>query len=470
MKKRSLAMAVLVVAQFMDLMDAMITNVALPSIRRDLGATDAQLEWTLTGYILAFAVVLITGGRLGDLFGRRHIFLIGVTIFTLASIGAAAAHSGGELVTTRIIQGAAAALMVPQVLATAQVLFEPHERGKIFGLMSALGGVGVLTGQLLGGWLVVADIAGLGWRSIFLINVPVGVAILIATRLLVPETRAERGGRLDGVGVVLLSATVFSLVFPLTVGNSVDWAWWTWGLIGVAIVLAVAFVAVERRRGDLALLPPRLFRSRGFAVGSLVQLAYQVGWGSFALMLGLYTQEALHFSALEAGLVMVPVTVGSFIGTALAPFAARIGRPAVIIGAGVQMLGFVAYAIVLSASGAALGVWSLALPLGIAGVGMILLAVPLMGLAVAQVDTDQAGAASGAFAMFQQLGYAIGIAVAGIAFFGVIGSHAPQAVYQQAIVLGNVITVIAFAAAGVAAIALPARVKSRAPEQTLLSH
>lgn len=462
MTKRTLAMGVLVVAQFMDLMDAMITNVAMPTIRRDLGASPAELEWTLTGYILAFAILLITGGRLGDILGRRRVFMIGVAAFTLASLAAALSQTGGELVGARVIQGAAAALMVPQVLSTAQALYAPHERGKIFGLMSALGGIGVLTGQLLGGWLVTADVAGLGWRAIFLINIPVGIVILLVSRALVPETRSERPLALDLRGVVLATATLFLIVFPLTVGHGAGWAPWVWMLLAASTVSLWAFVVSQRRAGDRALLPMALFRERGFAAGSVVQLSYQLGWGSFALMLGIYVQEALGFTALEAGLVMVPVTVGSFVGTAFATLAERWGRPAVVLGALVQSIGFVWYGVVLSSSGADLSVWALVAPLGLTGVGMILLAVPLMGLSLARVDRNDAGAASGTFAMFQQLGFVLGVAVVGVVFFGVLGSSGSAAAYEGAIVAGNVVTIAAFAVAAVAAIALPRRVSAPA--------
>lgn len=464
MRPRTLAMSVLVVAQFMDLMDAMITNVALPTIRDDLGASQAQLEWTLTGYILSFAVVLITGGRLGDIIGRRRTFMIGIAVFTLASLTAAMSQSGGQLVASRICQGTAAALMVPQVLATAQALYEPHERGKVFGLMSALGGIGVLTGQLLGGWLVTADLAGLGWRSIFLINLPVGLMIMVAAHRFVPETRADRAPRLDVPGVVLATTTLFLLVFPLTVGNSAGWPVWVWGMLLASTLSLAWFLRVEHRQGQAALLPLSLFTQRGFAAGSVVQLSYQVGWGSFALMLGLYVQESLAFTPLQAGLTMAPVTLGSFLGTALAPVAARIGRVAVIVGALVQAAAFGGYGWAILVAGADLNIWSLAVPLGLAGIGMILLAVPLMGLTLERVPNAAAGAASGTFAMFQQLGYALGIAIVGVVFFGIIGSLGSQETYRRAIVTGNWITIAAFGLASLAAFMLPKRTASQATQ------
>lgn len=453
-------MAVLVVAQLMDLMDAMITNVALPSIRDDLGASQPQLEWTLTGYVLAFAVGLVTGGRLGDRIGRRRVFVGGVAAFTLASALAAFAPDGGTLVVARVLQGASAALMVPQVLSTAQALYQPHERGKVFALLSALGGVGVLAGQLLGGWLVSADVLGLGWRTIFLVNLPVGVTVLVAALLLVPETRSSDRLRLDLPGVAMVTTTVFLVVYPISVGGSYGWPGWVWALLVLAPLVAAGFVATQSRAarsGRAAVVPLELFRDRGFAAGCLVQLAYQVGWGSFALMIGLYVQESLGFSAWQAGLTMLPVTLGSFLGSAAGPFAERLGRRAVVAGGLMQAAAFVGYAAVIERTGAAMTVHSLVIPLAVAGIGMIVLAVPLMGTSLARVPLESAGAASGVFAMCQQLGSAVGIAVVGVVFFGIVGQGGPNEVYRHAIVSGTWITVGAFVVAALAGLSLPRR-------------
>lgn len=460
-------MLVLMVASFMDLMDAMITNVALPAIRDDLGASSSQLEWTTSAYILLFAVLLIFGGRLGDLLGRRLVFLVGIAGFTVASLSAALATSGHALVISRGVQGAFAALMVPQVLATAQALYQPHERGKIFGAMSALGGLGVLAGQLIGGWLVTANAFGLGWRSVFAINVPIGVVILVLALILVPNTRSERARRLDVVGTLLATLAALALVFGLIEGNSHDWSPLIIAILIAGVVAALAFVGHEKhreRRGRDVLLPMHLFGNRGFAVGSAVQLSNYLGWGSFAIMISIYVQEALHFTALQAGLTMLPVTLGSFAGTALAPLAARLGRTAVVTGALLQAAGFVGYGLVIQYAGPGLSIWALAAPLFLTGVGMIIFAVPLMTVALHDVPTHDAGAASGAFSMFQQLGSVFGVAVVGIAFFGIIGSGVSQPIYQHAIVAGNWITVAAFAVTAVLAALLPRPVK-RAPEQ-----
>ena len=226
--RRGLAIGILLFASFMDLLDVTIVQVALPSIGADLGASEAQLEWIVSGYMLAFAVALITGGRLGDLYGRRRIFLIGIAGFTIASGVAAAAWSGEALVVTRIAQGLFAALMVPQLLASVQALFSPRERAPMYGLIGGVSGLAAVLGPVLGGWLIDADLWGLGWRTVFLINIPVGIAIFILAARFVPETRSERPMRLDLVGVVLLSAIVLAFMVPLVEGQSLGWPAWLW--------------------------------------------------------------------------------------------------------------------------------------------------------------------------------------------------------------------------------------------------
>lgn len=461
--RRPIIMLVLVIASFMDLMDAMITNVALPSIQKDLNASSAQLEWTASAYVLLFAVLLITGGRLGDMVGRRSVFLVGIAGFSFASLAITLAQNGEILVVMRGVQGAFAALMVPQVLSTAQALYAPDERGKILGVMSALGGLGVLAGQLLGGWMVTANAFGIGWRSVFAINIPTGLVIFVLTLILVPNTAADERIRLDLVGTLLAVVSALGIVFPLIEGNSQDWPRWIWAVLIVGLAALTGFIAHERargRKGKDVLLPMSLFADHGFAVGSLVQVSNYLGWGSFAIMIMIYTQEALHFSPLQAGLVMLPVTLGSFLGTVLSPVAAKLGRGAVIAGGLIQATGFTGYALAIHHAGKDLTIWSLSLPLLITGVGMIVFAVPLMSLALHNVPHSNAGAASGILTMFQQLGNAFGIAIVGSVFFGILGNGADQSAYQHAIISGNWVTVTAFGTASVLAALMPGRTSS----------
>ena len=242
-------MGILIFASFMDLLDVTIVQVALPTIREDLGATPAQLEWIVSGYMLAFAVVLVTGGRLGDILGRQRTFLIGVAGFTIASVVASLSTSGDLLVAARVVQGAFAALMVPQGLSTLQALYTPKERAPMYGIIGGVSGLAAVIGPVLGGWLVTADIAGLGWRSIFLLNVPIGIAIFALAARFVPNTRSPHPLRLDILGVVLLSGALLGMLYPVVEGRALGWPAWLWLVAGAGVALAVAFVARRARQG-----------------------------------------------------------------------------------------------------------------------------------------------------------------------------------------------------------------------------
>ena len=281
-RSRGIATTVLMVATFMDLMDSTITNVALPTIGKNLEATPEQLEWTVAGYVIAFATLLITGGRLGDIFGHRRIFVIGIVGFTLASLGAALSQTGDLLVTCRVLQGGFAGIMMPQVLSSVQVMFAPEERAPVLGIIGSLSALGAVGGLILGGWLVTADLLGMGWRSIFLVNVPIGVALVVAALLFVPRSRSEHPLRPDLVGVVLGGVGVFLVVFPLTDGRAVGWAWWIWAMLITSPFVIAAFVWQQGRMlkaHKAPLLPLPLFRDRGFASGQLVQVLSSIGNG-----------------------------------------------------------------------------------------------------------------------------------------------------------------------------------------------
>lgn len=463
------ATIILMVAMFMDLMDSTITNVALPAIGEELGATAAQLEWTLAGYVIAFATLLITGGRLGDIVGRRRTFLLGVAGFTLASLLAALAPTADVLVAARLVQGAFAGIMVPQVLSTIQVMFRPEERGAVLGITGALSALGAVSGLLLGGWLVTVDAFGIGWRSIFVVNIPVGILLAVATLVLVPESRSDRPVRLDLVGVLLGATAVFLVVFPLTDGRQAGWAWWIWVMLAAAPVALAAFLLHQRRRAardDSALLPLRLFADRGFAAGSVVQVLSSIGNGGYALILLFYVQQALGFTPLTAGLTILPLALGSVIATGLAvPLSQRFGKGLVAVGGLVQAGAFAAVLLVIQARGADLSGWDLVIPLAVAGAGMMLLIMPLMGLTLGGVPEDIAGAASGTLTTFGQIGMVLGVALAGSIYFGVAGLAPDQPLAQDAVAGGLWVPIAAFLAATVAAVALPRFVPAaRAPK------
>lgn len=459
--RRGLAIGILLFASFMDLLDATIVQVTLPSIRADLGASEAQLEWTVSGYLLAFAVALITGGRLGDLYGRRRIFLIGIGGFTLASAAASLAWSGDALVATRVLQGFFAALMVPQLLASVQALFSPRDRAPMFGLIGGVSGLAAVLGPVLGGWLVDADLWGLGWRTVFLINIPVGVAILALAARFVPETRSERPMRLDLVGVVLLSATVLSFMVPLVEGRSLGWPVWLWAPVALGALLLAVFVGQSRRRmrrDGSALLPMPLFADRGFSAGIVTQAAFQGALNAFTLPFIIYLQLGLGFDALTAGLNLLAFSLGAMVGTgAVIPLVAKLGKLLVTFGAVVMAAGVLWTFAVVEATGAEFSGWAALWPMLLSGLGLAFIVIPLVDVALATVPIADAGAASGAYSTFQQLGAAAGVAISTTVFFSIVGDDWSREHVLTALQGSIQVAIAGFAIAAAASLLLPGR-------------
>lgn len=430
---RTAAVVVLLLASFMDLMDSTIVNVALPSIEKGLGATAAQLEWVVSGYVLAFAAMLIAGGRLGDMLGRRTVFIIGTAGFTLASLWAGLSASGTELVVLRIAQGLFAGLMVPQVLGTVQALYPPKERAAVYGIAGAVTGLAAVAGPLLGGALVSGDVFGLGWRAIFLVNVPVGVLVLIGAFVLVPQTRSDHPLSLDVLGVVLAAGAVVALVYPLIEGRQAGWPWWTVALFVLAPILLGAFVVHERRRtrtGRALLLPLGLFADRGFSTGLIVQLSFQASVIGLLFVLSITVQYGFGFSAWEAGLVILPFSIAAGITSgAAAALVAKAGKTLVGVGSLLQAIG-AGWSIAVIAGGSDPTVTGLIGPMAIAGAGLGLVVVPLTDVVLAAVPVSDAGSASGTLSTFQQVGAGLGIAIVGTVFFNLLASsHQPGSAF-----------------------------------------
>ena len=460
-RSRGVATTVLMVATFMDLMDSTITNVALPTIGKNLEATPEQLEWTVAGYVIAFATLLITGGRLGDIFGHRRIFVIGIVGFTLASLGAALSQTGDLLVTCRVLQGGFAGIMMPQVLSSVQVMFAPEERAPVLGIIGSLSALGAVGGLILGGWLVTADLLGMGWRSIFLVNVPIGVALVVAALLFVPRSRSEHPLRPDLVGVVLGGVGVFLVVFPLTDGRAVGWAWWIWAMLITSPFVIAAFVWQQGRMlkaHKAPLLPLPLFRDRGFASGQLVQVLSSIGNGGYVLILLYYVQSALGFTALAAGLTLLPFALGSMVATPLAILATRrIGKWAVLLGGLVQAAALTWVLWTIWTAGASLTGWDLTAPLALTGVGLMTLIMPLTSITLESVPTQDAGAASGTLTTSGQIGMVLGVALAGTVFFGILQDTADA---RDAVTTALWVPIVAYGLAGLASVTMPGRTKA----------
>lgn len=470
-RSRFAAVIVLLVALFMDLMDITIVNVALPSIQQDLDASPEHLEWIVSGYLLALAALLITGGRLGDIFGRRRVFLIGVIGFTAASLLAGLATTGAGLVGFRAAQGLFAGVMVPQVLSIIQALFPPRERAAVYGITGAVTGLAAVAGPLVGGALITGDAFGLGWRSIFMINVPLGILLTVCALVFIPETKSTHPLRLDLTGVLLAMTGILALVYPLVEGHALGWPLWTFGVMLLSPVLFAAFVRHQRRRSAVnraPLLPMELFRDRGFSAGLVIQLTFQAGVASYFLIFTLYLQSGLGFSAWQAGLSVLPFSLGAVVGSGIAvAFTTKLGKFLVTAGATLQAAGVGWSIVVVSTQGDALIIPDFILPMGLAGIGLGPLVVPLLDVALATVPVNDAGSASGALNTFQQVGAALGIAVVGVVFFGTIGTDFSLTSLREAFLSASWVTIIAACFAVFASFFLPrvAAVRARAAAQ-----
>jgi EmrB/QacA subfamily drug resistance transporter len=419
---RWLAAVVMAIAALMDMIDVTIVNVALPTIRSDLGATGTQLAWVISAYMLAFAATLIVAGSFGDLLGRKRVFLLGIAAFGAASLGAGLAQTAGQLIAARSVQGAAAAAMMPQVLATFRAIFSGKERGQAFGLYGAILGFASAIGLVLGGLLTEADLFGWSWRSIFFINIPVALFSLVATSLFVPETRNRSASRPDLVGAGLLAAALIAIAYPLLEGHRLGWPVWGWLLLAGGVVLLLMLGTVESRRNGSEIAPllrPALFRAPAFSAGLIVQFSFAAGLQGFFLVFAIWLQAGESFSPLEAGLTSVAFSAGSFL---LAPFsvslAVRFGRLVLAAGALLLAAGVIAIGVGAPHVGEGGGPWPIVPGLVVAGAGLALLVIPLVSVVLAAVPAAAAGGASGLFSTAQQLGGAIGVAVVGTVFFG----------------------------------------------------
>ena len=452
---RWLAAIIMIVGALMDMIDVTIVNVALPTIRHDLHASATQLEWVVSGYMLAFAAALIIAGNLGDLLGRKRIFLLGVGFFGLASLCAGLAATGPELIAARVVQGTAAAAMTPQVLATFRAIFAPAERGKAFGIYGAMLGFASAVGLVLGGVLTDANLFGWSWRAVFFINVPVAAVALVAGLRIVPETRDPAARRPNLPGALLLAGSLVAIVYPLLEGRQLGWPVWVWLLLAAGVAGVCALGVLEQRRSGRRVAPllrPRLFRIPAFAAGLGIQLAFAAGMQGFFLTFALWLQIGEHFSPLKAGLTAVAFSVGSFAGApAAVPLAQRYGRGILASGAALMVAGIAAVALLAGHVGMDGSPWPIVPGLVVAGAGLALLVVPLVNVVLAAVPVEVAGGASGLFSTAQQLGGALGVALLGTVFFGHLGGHS----FTASLVHTAPYAIGAFALCGVLAMLLP---------------
>jgi MFS family permease len=435
---------VLLAGAFLPIADFFIVNVALPTIDRTLHASGPTLELIVAGYGVAYASVLVLGGRLGDRYGRHRLFLGGLLAFILASLACGLSPTIWVLIGARIVQGGAAAMLVPQVLATCHATLDGERKTRALALYGATSGIAAVIGQLAGGILVHADIAGTAWRPIFLINIPLGLVVLATARQVVPATRSEHPTGIDLAGTLLFGATLIALLVPLTEGQELGWPAWTWVVLALALVLAIATFHVERgieRRGTVPLLPPSVLRLPSMSRGLAMLLPFSLGFGAFMFVFALTTQDGLHYGALEGGLAILPMAVLFLGGSVLSPkLISRYGRGAMAAGGAVQATGLALIITVILAAWPHVSVLELAGPLALIGAGQSMLFSGLFRVTLADVPAHHAGIGGGTLITLQQSGLALGVATLGTLFLalephGISHAFAAAIGTQLAIVL-----------------------------------
>jgi EmrB/QacA subfamily drug resistance transporter len=455
--RRWAILAIVLVAEIMDLIDGTIVNVAAPSIQRDLGGSATTLQWLGAAYTLAFAVLLITGARLGDLVGRRRLFLIGVVGFTLASVACAAAPSAGVLIAVRVIQGAFGALLIPQGFGIIKEVFAEHEVQKAFAAFGPVIGLSAVASPIIGGALTSGDLFGLGWRAIFLVNVPLGLAGLVGSLKLMPRTGRTVGTRLDPGGAVIATAACFALIYPLVQGRVLGWPLWVFALLAAGVIGFGAFVAYERRHSERALIAPSLLRNGAYTSGLLVAVCFFAAMIGLNLVLSLFCQLGQGFSPIRTGLTLAPFAVGVAVTAGMSyPLAQRFGRVAMQAGIAVMGAGFALLAFMVDARGVHVSSWTLIPGELLAGAGMGIALPPLFDFILAGVQDHEVGSASGVLNAVQQFSAAVGIAIFGTVFFAYLDAHHPS---TTAVTNTTLFSLVPLALAFLAVFRLPYRAR-----------
>ena len=437
-RRRWLILAVMLTAEIMDLLDSTVVNVAGPSLASELGATPTALQWIIGGYPLALGAGLILGGRLGDRFGRRQLFLVGLIGFTVASLACAVSPTIGVLVAARLVQGLFGALLLPQGLGLIRMSFPPRELGKAFAVFGPVFGLGGILGPIVGGGLIAADVGGLGWRTVFLVNVPIGIAAAVVAWRVLPRGDGDRALPIDVVGAGLVVAASALLVYPLVQGQEAGWPTWTWVLLVAGLLGYGLFVLQQRRvlgRGLTPLVQPSIFTKTSYTAGLAGIALFFAGLVGVQLTLTLFLQMGHGYGAGRAGLANIPLALGSGIGGAIsgAVLADRMGRSSLQIGALVQLAGGLLTYLLLG--GADFSYWRIVVGLVVSGVGSGLVVAGLFNILLAAVADDEVGSASGVLSAVQSIASSIGVAVFGTLFFRMVARGRPDLGYQHVLLL-----------------------------------
>ena len=449
-------MALLVIASvvFLNVIDVTILNVAIPTIQRELGADDAAIQWLVAGYASVFGILMMSGGRLGDIYGYRRMLTIGLVGFILSSAACGFAMDSATLILARLVQGASAALMSPQVQSTIQLLYRPRERVAVLGVFGILGGAAAVAGPLVGGLLIEADLFGLGWRMIFLVNLPFGIVLLYGVRRVLPATRSGLNPRLDVPGNILVMLLFASVLVPLVEGRALGWPAWCLVVLALSPLLLFATVRYSSRRAKRhgsALLVTELFVQRAYSIGVGLAGLFQACMAGTLFVLTLALQNGLGFSAGKVGIVHVPFAIGvaAGIGVLARRVLPRLGPVVILIGVATMCLGLASVTV---------QVWS-----GITGTLAYLPAMLVLGLgcgmvhgclapiSLSEIDTDYAGAASGTLRSMQEFGAAGGVAILGGLFLSIGSANG----WSLAIAGSTVLTIGFLAAMAVFALRIP---------------
>ncbi|HET9170138.1 MAG TPA: MFS transporter [Actinospica sp.] len=431
-------LTVVLLGYFMAILDVAIVNVALPTIRSTLHSSGAGLQLSVSGYTISYAVLIVSGARLGDLWGHARLFRGGLVLFTLASLACGLAPTTGALIAFRLLQGAGSAAMMPQVLSLIQRTFEGRARLKAMSLYTAVISGGAVAGQVVGGLLISANLFHATWRPCFLVNVPVGIAVLLISFRVLPKDRGEPGRGLDPVGVAVLTPTVLAFVVPLVMGHDEHWPLWGWLLLGASALGLALFVLVESRvgrRGGTPIIPGRVLRHEGFAVSVGTLFLCMVLMMGLMFSITLHLQGALGFSALDSGLAFAPQALAVFlVAMNWRRLPQRWFVPEVVFGFLLVAASLVAMAFVLrhgGTGGGARWVWMTTL-----GLGLGFAFSPLMGLMLSRVPVRDAADASGVIATLTQIGQVTGVATVGTLFLNLDDGSAHSSAHAVTVVCG----------------------------------
>jgi len=464
--------AVVLAAMIMNITDSTIVNVAAPSIQRDLSMSTSALEWIAAAYTLAIAVGLLTGGRLGDMFGRKRMLMIGLTGFVLSSAACAFAWSSESLIAARVIQGLSAAALTPQCFGLIRDIFPPAQMGKAFAALGPVIGLSTVAGPVVAGLLIKADLFGTDWRALFLINLPVGAfALLVGARVLPSGAPRRNGLRLDVMGTMLMALASFLIVFPLVDGRSLGWPAWIFGLLAAAVPVLIAFGMQQRRRirrDRSPLIELSVLRKRSYVSGIVFVLVFFGTVVGFGLTVGLFLQVGLGYSPMTAGLYSAGLAVGAFLGSGVGAWAATaVGRPILHIGLAIMAAGTAVLYFSLRAVEGGVGVGVVAPGLAVFGFGMGMIFVPLFSIIMGEIDDHEVGSASGLLESLQQLGASLGVAVLATLFFGKIrledgGPAAARAAGRQLVAAQDtlLVTLVLIAVAFAVGWLLPRRART----------